>query len=82
MIRQVDNRALWRQRLTAGLVAVSVVGLCVVALYLIGSRIVPWLPPWGQALAAVIGALLFLLSPFTAARLIRRSAADRQEKDG
>lgn len=70
-------RTRWPERLTAGLIAVGVVGGCVAALYLIGSRLVPQLPPWAQALAAIAGALLFLLSPFTAARLIRGTGARR-----
>ena len=62
--------------------AILVVGLYIALLYLGAAWLLPRLPGWGIAVVAIIGALLFIMSPLTALKVYDRAVKRRQDKPG
>ncbi|MCP1674707.1 positive regulator of sigma E activity [Natronocella acetinitrilica] len=68
--------------LIAVLLAAAVVGLYIVALYYAATWLAPRMPDWGKAVVAIIGALLFMMSPFTAIRVYNRAVGgEKRDSD-
>ena len=54
-------------------VAGGTVAACIAVLYFAGVWLLPRMPGWGLAIIAIIGALLFIISPITALKIYDRA---------
>ncbi len=62
-----------RRVLIGVIIAAAVIAAYVAVLYLAAAWLLPRMPGWGMAVVAIIGALLFIMSPFTAIKVYDRA---------